>query len=161
MLLLALLPGQTLTLLYVNNDVASEGPLTELSPARIANMMTALHDVLLWKRAAGGGGAARAGDPRLRLGQTTRFALSDDHRSEDSAGQRASSMCDASNTRACFHRLRGRRGRRDRVLPMTITPRRYLLYLHGLDVIACIATHRAFHDGARWLEPRTSRAGAL
>jgi cytochrome b len=48
MLLLALLLGQTLTGLYVNNDVANEGPLTELSPARIANMMTALHDVLLW-----------------------------------------------------------------------------------------------------------------
>jgi cytochrome b len=48
MLLLALLLGQTLTGLYVNNDVANQGPLTELSPARIANMMTALHDVLLW-----------------------------------------------------------------------------------------------------------------
>jgi cytochrome b len=48
MFLLALLLGQTLTGLYVNNDVANQGPLTELSPARIANMMTALHDVLLW-----------------------------------------------------------------------------------------------------------------
>jgi cytochrome b len=48
MFLLALLLGQTLTGLYVSNDVANEGPLTELSPARIANMMTALHDVLLW-----------------------------------------------------------------------------------------------------------------
>jgi cytochrome b len=48
MFLLVLLLGQTLTGLYVNNDVASQGPLTELTPARIANMMTALHDVLLW-----------------------------------------------------------------------------------------------------------------
>ena len=48
MFLLALLLGQTLTGLYVNNDVANQGPLTELSPARIANMITALHDVLLW-----------------------------------------------------------------------------------------------------------------
>ena len=48
MLLLALLLGQTLTGLYVDNDVANEGPLTELSPARIANMVTALHDKLLW-----------------------------------------------------------------------------------------------------------------
>ena len=48
MLLLALLLGQTLTGLYVNNDVANEGPLTELSPAPIANLMTALHNVLLW-----------------------------------------------------------------------------------------------------------------
>jgi cytochrome b len=48
MFLLALLLGQTLTGLYVNNDVANQGPLTELAPARIANMMTALHDVLLW-----------------------------------------------------------------------------------------------------------------
>jgi len=48
LLLLALLLGQTLTGLYVDNDVANEGPLTELSPARIANMVTALHDKLLW-----------------------------------------------------------------------------------------------------------------
>jgi cytochrome b len=47
-LLLALLLGQALTGLYVDNDVANEGLLTELSPARIANMMTALHDVFLW-----------------------------------------------------------------------------------------------------------------
>ena len=48
MLLLALLLGQTLSGLYVDNDVANEGPLTELSPARIANMVTTLHDKLLW-----------------------------------------------------------------------------------------------------------------
>jgi cytochrome b len=47
-LLLALLLGQALTGLYVDNDVANEGPLTELSSARTANMMTALHDTLLW-----------------------------------------------------------------------------------------------------------------
>jgi cytochrome b len=47
-LLLAVLIAQTLTGVYVDNDVANEGPLTELSPARIANMMTALHDRLLW-----------------------------------------------------------------------------------------------------------------
>jgi len=47
-LLIALLLAQALTGLYVDNDVANEGPLTELSPARIANMVTALHDKLLW-----------------------------------------------------------------------------------------------------------------
>ena len=41
--LLALLLGETLSGLYVDNDVADEGPLTELTPASIANAITALH----------------------------------------------------------------------------------------------------------------------
>ncbi|MGB7098263.1 MAG: cytochrome b/b6 domain-containing protein [Xanthobacteraceae bacterium] len=49
--LLGLLLGETLSGLYVANDVADQGPLTELIPARIANAITALHwifwDVLL------------------------------------------------------------------------------------------------------------------
>jgi cytochrome b len=45
-LLLALLLGETLTGLYVDNDVAVEGPLTELVPARIADLVTTLHTVL-------------------------------------------------------------------------------------------------------------------
>jgi cytochrome b len=48
MILLVLLLGQALTGLYVDNDVANEGPLTELLPARIADLITALHDTLLW-----------------------------------------------------------------------------------------------------------------
>jgi cytochrome b len=47
-LLLALLLGQVLTGIFVDNDVADVGPLTELTPARIANLMTSLHDRLLW-----------------------------------------------------------------------------------------------------------------
>ena len=47
-LLLALLLGQVLTGIFVLNDVANEGPFTELTPAPIANLMTALHDQLLW-----------------------------------------------------------------------------------------------------------------
>jgi cytochrome b len=43
LLLIALLFGETLTGLYVNNDVADQGPLTELVPARIANAISALH----------------------------------------------------------------------------------------------------------------------
>jgi cytochrome b len=43
LLLLALLLGETLTGIYVGNDVADEGPLTELTPAPIANLITALH----------------------------------------------------------------------------------------------------------------------
>jgi cytochrome b len=46
--LLCLLLGQALTGLYVDNDVANEGPLTEATPARVANMISALHDTLLW-----------------------------------------------------------------------------------------------------------------
>ena len=51
LLLLALLLGETLTGLYIANDVAEVGPLTELVPAPLANAVTALHlifwDVLL------------------------------------------------------------------------------------------------------------------
>ncbi len=50
-LLLALLLGEILTGIYVANDVADEGPFTELVPAPVANAITALHwifwDVLL------------------------------------------------------------------------------------------------------------------
>jgi cytochrome b len=45
-LLLALLLGETLTGLYVNNDVADTGPLTQWVPAWIANAITALHTIL-------------------------------------------------------------------------------------------------------------------
>lgn len=43
LLLLVLLFGETLSGLYVANDVADEGPLTELVPAPIADAITALH----------------------------------------------------------------------------------------------------------------------
>ncbi|WP_158934865.1 cytochrome b/b6 domain-containing protein [Burkholderia sp. S171] len=45
-LLLALLLGETLSGLYVNNDVADDGPLTQWVPASIANAITALHTIL-------------------------------------------------------------------------------------------------------------------
>lgn len=43
LVLLALLLGETLSGLFVANDVADAGPLTELTPAPIANAITALH----------------------------------------------------------------------------------------------------------------------
>ena len=43
MLLLALLLTETLSGLLVNNDIADEGPLSELLPARVANAITATH----------------------------------------------------------------------------------------------------------------------
>jgi cytochrome b len=43
LLLLALLLAEALTGLYVANDVADEGPLTELVPAVVANLITDLH----------------------------------------------------------------------------------------------------------------------
>lgn len=46
--LLVLLLGETLTGLYVNNDIADEGPLTEIVPAPIANLIDALHTYLWW-----------------------------------------------------------------------------------------------------------------
>jgi cytochrome b len=44
-LLLGLLLGETLSGLYVNNDVADEGPLTEWVPAPVSNAIAALHQV--------------------------------------------------------------------------------------------------------------------
>ena len=46
LLLLSLLFGETLTGIYVANDVADEGPLTELIPAPIANAINALHGII-------------------------------------------------------------------------------------------------------------------
>ncbi len=48
LLLLALLLGETLTGIVVNNDVADEGPLTEIMPAALADLVTDLH-ALLWE----------------------------------------------------------------------------------------------------------------
>ncbi len=45
LLLLGLMLGETLSGLYVNNDVADEGPLTELVPAPVSNAITALHQI--------------------------------------------------------------------------------------------------------------------
>jgi cytochrome b len=47
LLLLGLLLGETLTGIYVANDVADDGPLTELVPASVANLISALHS-LFW-----------------------------------------------------------------------------------------------------------------
>jgi cytochrome b len=47
LLLLALLVGETLTGIVVNNDVADAGPLTDIMPVRVANLVTDLH-ALLW-----------------------------------------------------------------------------------------------------------------
>ena len=46
LVMIVLLLGQTLTGLYENNDIADEGPLTELVPARVADLISELHKVL-------------------------------------------------------------------------------------------------------------------
>ena len=46
LLLLALLLAETLTGLYVANDIADEGPLTELVPAWAANAIASSHAIL-------------------------------------------------------------------------------------------------------------------
>jgi cytochrome b len=46
LLLLALLLVETLTGLYIANDIADEGPLTEMVPAWIANAITTAHAVV-------------------------------------------------------------------------------------------------------------------
>ena len=45
LLLLALLLAETLTGIYINNDIADVGPFTELAPAPVANLISTLHDV--------------------------------------------------------------------------------------------------------------------
>lgn len=47
LLLLVLVVGEALTGIYVQNDIANQGPLTEITPARIANAITASHR-LFW-----------------------------------------------------------------------------------------------------------------
>jgi cytochrome b len=44
--MIAILLGQTLTGLYENNDIADEGPFTELVPARVADLISDLHKIL-------------------------------------------------------------------------------------------------------------------
>ncbi len=46
LLLLALLLGQTLTGIYVNNDIADAGPFTDITPAAVANAISDLHGIL-------------------------------------------------------------------------------------------------------------------
>jgi cytochrome b len=46
LLLLVLLLGETLSGLYINNDIADEGPFTESVPAPVANAISALHSIL-------------------------------------------------------------------------------------------------------------------
>ncbi|MGB8182788.1 MAG: cytochrome b/b6 domain-containing protein, partial [Stellaceae bacterium] len=48
LLLLALLFGESLSGLYINNDVAEDGPLSQIAPAPISNLIDALHTYLWW-----------------------------------------------------------------------------------------------------------------
>jgi cytochrome b len=45
LLLLVLVLGEALSGIYVQNDVANQGPLTEITPARVANVITASHRI--------------------------------------------------------------------------------------------------------------------
>jgi len=49
LVLLVLLLGEALTGVYINNDIAVEGPLTEIVPAPLANLIDALHTALFWQ----------------------------------------------------------------------------------------------------------------
>ena len=46
LILLALLLAETLTGLYVANDIADEGPMTEMVPAWVANAIASSHAIL-------------------------------------------------------------------------------------------------------------------
>jgi len=45
LLLLALIFGEALSGVYVQNEVANQGPLSDITPARIANAITAIHRI--------------------------------------------------------------------------------------------------------------------
>ena len=45
LLLLALVLGEALSGIYVQNEVANQGPLSEITPARVANAITASHRI--------------------------------------------------------------------------------------------------------------------
>jgi len=47
--LIGLMLGQSLTGLYVANDIADDGPLTERVPAAVATFIEDAHDILLWR----------------------------------------------------------------------------------------------------------------
>ncbi|HEX5327688.1 MAG TPA: cytochrome b/b6 domain-containing protein, partial [Acetobacteraceae bacterium] len=46
LVMILLLLGQTLTGLYINNDIVDEGPLTEVVPAPVADVINDLHAIL-------------------------------------------------------------------------------------------------------------------
>ena len=48
LLMIALMLGETLTGLYVGDDIADHGPLTDSVPAVVANLIQALHDQIVW-----------------------------------------------------------------------------------------------------------------
>ena len=87
-LLLALLLAETLTGLYVANDIADVGPLTEIVPAPVANAIAAAH-AILWDVLLAADRVSRAGDRRLCGGEGTQPAAPDDHRDKGSAGKRS------------------------------------------------------------------------
>ena len=85
--LLALLLAETLTGIYVANDIADVGPLTGIVPAAVANAIDVLpRDPL--GCAVGGDRAARAGDLRLCGSQGSKPAVADDHWDKGPAGNR-------------------------------------------------------------------------
>ena len=116
--LLGLLLGETLTGLYALNDIAQAGPLTELTPAHVANLIDALHSNSL-ASVAGRRDAACPGDRRLQGGDGPRSADADDYRPQDAAqGDGASEHGFARTGGAPARRQRPRRRRADQ-FPLT------------------------------------------
>ena len=113
LLLLALLLGETLSGLYVANDVADQGPLTELVPAPIANAITALHWIF-WDALLAADRAAYSRDRDLRHRQGARPAHADDHRTKAPAGGRSAPAYRQPRTRKPSPRRQRARCRRPR-----------------------------------------------
>ena len=87
LLLLALLLAETLTGLYVANDIADDGPLTEIVPAWAANAIASVpRDPM--GCAAGGNRAACSGDRGVRGDQGAEPVAPDDHGNEGLARKR-------------------------------------------------------------------------
>jgi hypothetical protein len=119
LVLIALLLGETLTGLYVDNDIANEGPFTELLPTRIANMINALHDTISVGRAAGERRAAHAGNSRVCVGKAAQPTAAHDHRPKDVARKRARATRSACGPRTSPAGLQRRRYSRACQFPVT------------------------------------------
>ena len=121
LVLLALLLIETLSGIYVLNDVANEGPLTELTPAWIANAITAMHLDFLG-RAPRRRRATRCGDRGLRGGQAAQPARAHDHRLQNLAGRRAAAAHGVCHARRPAARLQRPRRSRSRLPGMSDQP---------------------------------------
>ena len=115
--MIAILLGQTLTGLYENNDIADEGPLTELVPARVADLIADLHTIL-WDVLLAVIALHLLANSELFRGEAAQSAAPDAHRPQAAARgdsrpahRPLGARCPAAGCRGCRHRPVGRSAR--------------------------------------------------